>query len=120
MESVPTPPPMPSTEFKFYLLIPPLLLVAWMWPRFGGSFFGFVEEGLGRLARQPWKSVVTVGLAGFAMGAVPGLIRMPAPKVHDEFCYLLTGDTFAHGRLTNPTPPLWEHFESINTIQRPT
>lgn len=111
---------MPSTEFKFYLLLPFLLLMAWLWPRLGGSFFRRVESMFSRLALHPWRSVIAVGLTSFVLGVVPALIRMPAVKVHDEFCYLLTADTFAHGRVTNPTPPLWEHFESMNTIQRPT
>ncbi|MDR3406700.1 MAG: hypothetical protein P4L99_29715 [Chthoniobacter sp.] len=109
-----------SSEFKFYLLLPLLFLVAFFFPRWGRGLFGRVEPLFSRLAHRPWLAVAVVGLVGLVAGAVPALIRMPAPKIHDEFSYLLAADTFAHGRLTNPTPPFWEHFESIHIIMRPT
>jgi len=62
-----------------------------------------------------------------AAAAVPLLARAamlswyppPPPQIHDEFSYLLQSDTFAHGRVANPTPPFWEHFETEYTLFKP-
>jgi len=56
------------------------------------------------------------------LGLLPSILRggLPAAEVHDEFSYLLGADTFLHGRLSNPTPAGWPHFESMHITVRPT
>jgi hypothetical protein len=45
---------------------------------------------------------------------------IPQAQIQDEHSYLLAADTFAHGRVTNPTPAFWEHFETPHELMRPT
>lgn len=69
--------------------------------------------------RRGWD-LVAVGVLAAGLAAGISWLRPPLPAVHDEFSYLLAADTFSHGRLTNPTHPLWEHFETPHEIQQPT
>lgn len=79
------------------------------------------EHWLGHLGRR--KSLAVLLTASVSLVLCLGYWAAngyPAPMIPDEFCYLLAADTFASGRLANPTHPLWVYFESPHTIHQPT
>jgi hypothetical protein len=72
-----------------------------------------------RLSERPLLPyLLTAGLALGLCAALEALHR-PVPYIHDEFGYLLGADTFLHGRVANPTHPLWPFFESFHLVHVP-
>src|SRR5437764_5711456 len=95
--------------------------LAIMFPHIGAKWFAIVERWFARVAHNRALSVLTVGLLALTLrAALLPILPIPLPAIHDEFCYLLMGDTFAHGQVTNPTHPMWIHLETFHVIQKPT
>lgn len=94
---------------------------AFAFPGLGAGVFKRIEHAFARLARKKGWAAAAVGVSVILLRlAVLPLFPIPLPFVPDDFSFLLASDTFLHGRLTNPTPAMWMHFESIHITMWPT
>jgi hypothetical protein len=98
-----------------------VFVLAFCWPRLGSPWFTRIESAFGRLARKRGLSVAVTGLSAILLRlALLPFCPIPLPFVQDDFSFLLAANTFVSGRLSNPTPAMWVHFESLQIDMKPT
>jgi hypothetical protein len=96
-------------------------IAACFFPMLGDGWFRRVEKLGSRVAARRRLAIFSiVALAILARVCFLRVDPVPVPQVHDEFSYLLAGDTFAHGRLTNPPHPMSVFFDTFHVNQQPT
>jgi hypothetical protein len=95
-------------------------IVAIVFPNLLGRWFAAFESVLSRFAESRGRAVAAIFLFVIVarLLALP-FLHVPVPGIHDEFSYLLMGDTFAHGRLANSTHPMWISFETFHVNWQP-
>jgi hypothetical protein len=98
-----------------------LLVLSWTLPFLGSRSCSGSGRFLSRLGRRRLASIATVTATSLIISLVVGAMSgIPVPRNHDEFSYLLAGDTVARGRLTNEQHPHWQHFETMHVLHEPT
>ena len=96
-------------------------VVAVGWPQFGARQFATMRQAFRSFARRRVPSVAAVGVLAAALRlAMLPVAPVPRPVVVDEFSHRLLAETLLLGRASNPTHPMWKHFETIQVIQKPT
>jgi len=97
------------------------LAVALLIPVMGERGFRGVEGAFTAFAEKRTTAIIAVFL-GTILIRVVMLVRwpIPVPFVHDEFCFLVQADMFAHGRLAFPAHPMARYFETFYINFSPT
>jgi hypothetical protein len=66
---------------------------------------------------SPWPAALLTFLGCWLLSVA---LQKPVPRIHDEFSYILMGETLAHGHVANSSPPLFEFFDTFHVLVRPT
>lgn len=85
------------------------------------SAYSRISTGYMRIATRPRLAVLLTVVAAFVIAVgYTTQVRFPLLRIHDEFSYILAGETFASGRVAFPPASSPGHFETIHKLQTPT
>jgi hypothetical protein len=97
------------------------LIFAFLANRPAEQIFTRVESLFSQFAKHRNLALISLFFSVIAVRlAMLPLLHVPVPAIHDEYSYLLMGDTFAHGRLANPPHSMWLSFETFHVNWFPT
>ncbi len=72
-----------------------------------------------RVSSSCWRSCALVFVVSLGVCALMAMADRPVPRIHDEFSYLLAGETFSAGRVAGEQLPVWRTFETPHVVVQP-
>jgi hypothetical protein len=101
------------TLFTFFIILPRIYLLK------RPIFLDVLSDRFNKFSQNAVRSIVLTFTFALFLPILATFIQPPYPVVTDELSTLICAETLSQGRLTNPTHPMWEYFETFHVIHKP-